>query len=445
MGRLTDARSSADRVYVYGYDLAGNRVLLQQGNSATGVDDGDGETLADVNRDGSVTQGDLAILRGAYGAETASSCFVAAADLNGSGRVDLVDLLLWYRGYPQGSWLPGDWTGAPASPTAVWSSIAPDGRVDFFDLAALCREWGRVTDGRPAARWLDLAPSTRDGRIDASELAIFQTYWLTGEGVVRAVAPSGGCTPTGQEVAHALTDATLEIRSRDGGAVNGKPVVVDVVLNGPVSDVACFQFLLDAEIDLGLDEVGGAPTGAAPLVWLGGDPQDQAVHFLDVRPLEGGFLVTGAFLDLAPTSTPGARVLCSIAVPRIEDERRFTVRQALCSAGSGAVYQVSEWSGMVSLNPVPPVPVLLQNRPNPFNPLTTLKYAVPAAAQVRLRVYDLQGRLVSVLVNQVQERGWHESRWDGRTGDGRPVASGLYFYKLQVGKETLTRKMSLIR
>lgn len=445
-GRMIKVQSTNGQVRDYQYDHAGNRTYFQQGNSSTGVGDQDDQTFADLDCDGSVTMDDLAILRGAYGAEGGSGCFVAEADLDRSGLVDLVDLLLWYEGYTQGSWSPGDWTEGPASPITAWSAKAPDGRVDFFDLAVLAAEWGPVAEGRLAARWLDIAPNVRDGLINENDLATFQANWLTEGDPILAVTRTIGCTPFESEDAPALADALLEIRSRDSGYAGVKQVMLDIVLMGATGDLTSFQLLLESDLGLGLDDAQGVPDGATPSIWLGGgNSQDQAVHFLDVRSVDGGTLITGAFLDLPQAATSESRILCSIAVPRIEDERRFAVRQALCSVSSGAVYRLSDWSGEVTLNPVPPVPVLLQNRPNPFNPATTLKYAVPAEAQVKLHVYDLQGRLVRVLIDQAQERGWHESLWDGRAGDGRSVASGLYFYKLQVGAETLTGKMSLIR
>jgi len=371
---------------------------------------------------------------------------VTEADLDRSGHVDLIDILLWYECYPHGSWIPGDWTEGSASTAVAWSANAPDGRVDFFDLAVLAAEWGPVAAGRPATRWLDIAPSARDGLINENDLAIFRTNWLTGGDPIPAVTRTVDCIPSESEDAPALAGASLEIRSRDSGHADARPVMLDIVLTGATSDLTSFQLLLDSDLDIGLDDAQSQPEDSTTPIWLGGgESQDQAVQFLDVRPVDGGTLITGAFLDLPQAATSESRILCSIAVPRIEDERRLAVRQVLCGVSSGTVYRLSDWSGEVTLNPVPPVPVLLQNRPNPFNPTTTLKYAVPAEAQVKLHVYDLQGRLVRVLVDQSQERGWHESLWDGRAGDGRSVASGLYFYKLQVGAETLTGKMSLIR
>jgi len=97
---------------------------------------------------------------------------------------------------------------------------------------------------------------------------------------------------------------------------------------------------------------------------------------------------------------------------------------------------------------VPPVAMLSQNHPNPFNPMTTISYGVPQdqeGAWVRLNVYDAQGRLVRSLVDGPSAAGTRQAIWDGRDDHGRRVQSGVYFYRLQVGSHSLTRKMTVLK
>lgn len=75
---------------------------------------------------------------------------------------------------------------------------------------------------------------------------------------------------------------------------------------------------------------------------------------------------------------------------------------------------------------------LEQNFPNPFNPSTTLRYALPQPGAVDLTVYDIQGRGVVTLVNTVQTAGFYELQWKGMASRGEPVAAGMYFYRLEV-------------
>ena len=88
---------------------------------------------------------------------------------------------------------------------------------------------------------------------------------------------------------------------------------------------------------------------------------------------------------------------------------------------------------------------LRQNRPNPFNPSTRISFFLPSAGEVRLEIYDVQGRFVRRLVEGPFGAGDHEVSWDGLDRAGRPVDSGVYFYRLQYGKEQISRKMVLLR
>ena len=76
------------------------------------------------------------------------------------------------------------------------------------------------------------------------------------------------------------------------------------------------------------------------------------------------------------------------------------------------------------------------NFPTPFNPETTLRYAIPEASQVRLVVYKILGQEVARLVDKDQVPGFYALRWDGMDTFGRSVASGVYLYKIQAIGET---------
>jgi pimeloyl-ACP methyl ester carboxylesterase len=83
---------------------------------------------------------------------------------------------------------------------------------------------------------------------------------------------------------------------------------------------------------------------------------------------------------------------------------------------------------------------LHQNYPNPFNPSTNIKFELPKPSDVRLSVFDMLGREVSVLVNERRERGVHEVKFDGSN-----LASGVYFYRLKAGDLVQCRKLLLLR
>ena len=88
---------------------------------------------------------------------------------------------------------------------------------------------------------------------------------------------------------------------------------------------------------------------------------------------------------------------------------------------------------------------LAQNRPNPFNPSTEIRFALPRGGEVRLQVFDLEGRLVRSLLSEVMPAGSHRVVWQGDDHRGVPVASGVYFYRLQTGTGDLVRKMTVLK
>jgi hypothetical protein len=88
---------------------------------------------------------------------------------------------------------------------------------------------------------------------------------------------------------------------------------------------------------------------------------------------------------------------------------------------------------------------LLPNYPNPFNPGTTIRYAVAKNQEIRLAVYDVRGRLMRSLVERVEPAGIHEVRWEGRDNDGRPAASGIYFVRLIGEGQVTNRKIVLLK
>ena len=88
---------------------------------------------------------------------------------------------------------------------------------------------------------------------------------------------------------------------------------------------------------------------------------------------------------------------------------------------------------------------LHQNYPNPFNPVTTLNYGLPEQSMVVMTVYDLMGREVTTLVNQVQKAGYHTIRWNGTDQSGQVVSAGLYIYRITAGDYSVARKMILLK
>ncbi len=88
---------------------------------------------------------------------------------------------------------------------------------------------------------------------------------------------------------------------------------------------------------------------------------------------------------------------------------------------------------------------LQNNFPNPFNPITILRYDLPEQAQVTLTVYDLMGREVTQLVNTTREAGFKSVQWDATDSFGKPVSAGVYLYQIQAEDFRQTKKMVLLK
>jgi len=85
------------------------------------------------------------------------------------------------------------------------------------------------------------------------------------------------------------------------------------------------------------------------------------------------------------------------------------------------------------------------NYPNPFNPQTTIRYNLPAAATVQLVIYDALGRRVRQLVGSYRQAGMQTARWDGLNEAGISVASGVYIYHLSAGTQEVSGRMLLLK
>ena len=86
-----------------------------------------------------------------------------------------------------------------------------------------------------------------------------------------------------------------------------------------------------------------------------------------------------------------------------------------------------------------------QNHPNPFNPETTIAYALPEDADVSLIVYNVLGQPIRTLVSHRKAAGQYRAVWDSWDDFGRQVASGIYLYRILAGEFIETRKMLILK
>jgi len=168
---------------------------------------------------------------------------------------------------------------------------------------------------------------------------------------------------------------------------------------------------------------------------LGGAAAPYFLKNVDGHGLDAGLAVLGHGSTIAGTgellrvTLPGPADLATVKVTaRGTDNSRLEVRLAASSTPS-----------------TPLAFRLSQNVPNPFNPMTKIAFALPSAQTVRLDVFALDGSRVATLVNEPLGAGTHEIVWDGRDAGGRQVASGTYFFRIDAGPYSETRKMTLMK
>jgi len=187
------------------------------------------------------------------------------------------------------------------------------------------------------------------------------------------------------------------------------------------------------------------PAGAAPGGWL--LLADRAG-----RPdlPRGAYLLGAPGAQLAQPATLRAR---PATAGQVLEVFRGGAWQALPTVelADGRLEAQTSTLGLVRLAPgaaVPQATRLLGNAPNPFNPQTEIRFALaPADAgqKVRLRVYDVRGKLVRTLVDGALAAGEHAVVWDGRDAGGRAAASGVYLYRLETGRQALSGRMLMLK
>jgi hypothetical protein len=172
---------------------------------------------------------------------------------------------------------------------------------------------------------------------------------------------------------------------------------------------------------------------------------DSALVYMD---LDGGTAAI-TYVDSAGPGATGHRiVLFGFDFGWVDDQSPVTMHkpELMDSVLAWLYLGVEVSDGPPSVLERPGSFRLAQNYPNPFSPSTSISYAVPAGReQVSLRLYNISGQLVRVLVDEPQAAGAYTVEWDGRNDAGRRASSGVYFYRLDAGSRSQVRKMVLLK
>ncbi|HEU5311228.1 MAG TPA: FG-GAP-like repeat-containing protein, partial [Candidatus Eisenbacteria bacterium] len=400
-----------------------------------------GQRLYAWNEDGSeVLDGDAnPATQGVYFAPPGMGSVIsspAVADLNGDVQREVVFGTSAGRVYAvrAGAVVPG-WpfqaTGVMSSSPAI-GDIIPGGGLEVAMACANDSVYVLTSTGARAPGWpRHLALTPGNGRVNSVALARLRGH-LGDPSLCVVVAGVDG-----RLVAFAPSGATLSGWSavNVGAATEASPAVADLEGDGSLEvllgaeDRRLHAYRFDGTPVSGFPIETAAEVRGTPGIWdLDGDGATDIV-------------VAGWDRLLRAWRYPGTFQRSGMAWPMFHHDG-FRTGVATFPIMTG-----------IELDPgnEPSAPAaratLDQNRPNPFNPSTTIGYAVPGVAPlpVTIRIYTVAGRLVRTLVSRNEEPGYHEARWDGTDDHGRPAASGVYLYRAEIGAATLARKMALLR
>ncbi|MBI5472878.1 MAG: carboxypeptidase regulatory-like domain-containing protein [Ignavibacteriae bacterium] len=173
------------------------------------------------------------------------------------------------------------------------------------------------------------------------------------------------------------------------------------------------------------------------------------------------FNAEGDIVSIGTTDATGAYMLdavepgvIAVAASRYgynDAQSSVTIEQNLYTMDNVNLTLVSDGVTSVISNVAPNSFALMQNYPNPFNPNTTIRFDIPFASKINVKIFNVLGQEVAQLVNDVVAAGQHQVVWNGTDGSGRSVASGIYFYRLNAassadGSEfTSIKKMLLVK
>ncbi len=238
-------------------------------------------------------------------------------------------------------------------------------------------------------------------------------------------------------------DAATRTISGTPDAATDEPVEVTYTAADGTGASATLTFSITVNAEITFDLVF---FGAGKLVPTASDDGASIPEFISGQPVNAFTLpsATGGTAPLTYTLSPELPAGLSF------DASTRTISGTPQSEGSPVyIYTVTDALGAsvtMQLQTRPAAFALATNYPNPFNPATTIQYALPQPADVQLTVYNVVGQVVRTLVAEHQAAGRYLVAWDATNDNGQSLSAGVYFYRLQAGGEFhAVRKMLLLK
>jgi hypothetical protein len=305
---------------------------------------------------------------------------------------------------------------------AIFGLFGADNQVGFDDFFIFADNFGLTAADESFEPAFDLAPSAGLPRVD------FDDFFVFADNFGRGIEAAGKVVPM---QAGLNADARLYLEASAELPRVGEEVVIDVDLADYVQMKGYgLSVVYDAEV---LEYVRTVTVNSL----LG---EGELATPRAITQTEGQ-------VDIAAygeTVTEGVLGMSMVFRTKADIENTYIeVTDSQVRDGDFAVNTVA-LPAPVQIQTRPEAFALANNYPNPFNPATTIKYALPEASQVRLEVFNVVGQVVSTLVDNHQNAGRYMVQWDATNDQGHSLSSGLYFYRLQAGGEFLEVKKMLL-
>ena len=383
---------------------------------------------------------------------------------------------------------PGDGSLAFAAGATVADQTYTAGTaIDALMLPEASGGTGTLTYsllGLPAGLSFDAATRLLSGTPTATNGAVAVTYIVVDEGGKAAVLIFSITVNTGMSTSFGFAGAVVADQRYTAGTA-----IAPLVLPAASGGTGALTYRLvglpaGLSFDAATRTVAGTPTtatgGAVEVTYIVTDESEKAAFLtfnITVNPalsfggLGFGKIVPTASHDLAkirefvvgqrvedfalPEASGGTAPLTYTLSPALPagltfDAATRTIAGTPRAEGETAyTYTVTDANGAstsLSLQTLPAAFSLADNFPNPFNPATTIQYALPQATDVELTVYNVLGQPIRKLVAEHQSAGRYAVEWDATNDSGHSLSSGMYFYRLQAGGEFHeVKKMLLLK
>ncbi len=306
----------------------------------------------------------------------------------------------------------------------VYGLFGADSKVGFDDFFIFADNFGLTAADEAFEPAFDLAPSAGTPKVD------FDDFFVFADNFGRGIEAAGKVVPM---LAGLNADSRLYLETSANLPRVGEEVVIDV-------DLADFVELKGYGLSVAYDAEKLEFVKVVATNSLLGEGELAAPQVITKAEGEVAIAAYGE------TVSEGNLGLSLVFRTTSEIENTFVeVTESDVRDGNFAVNAVA-LPAPVQIQTRPEAFALANNYPNPFNPATTIKFALPEASQVKLEVFNVVGQVVRTLVDNHQNAGRYVVQWDATNDNGHNLSSGIYFYRLQAGGEFLeVKKMLLLK